>query len=133
MGEINRVLLPGGMVRLTTPNRLKYVVPSRRPLRGIAGLLGKANDPGHVHEYWPWELRRLLTVSGFRIQSLRFRARNRYIPWEPLAAGIDIIATKAWVSSDGACVSMSSISSIAALATESVLARSVMGRKRHAA
>jgi len=95
VSEINRVLLPGGMVRLTTPNRLKYVVPSRRPLRGIAGLLGKANDPGHVHEYWPWELRRLLTVSGFRIRSLRFRARNRYIPWEPLAAGFDIIATKA--------------------------------------
>jgi len=95
MGEINRVLLPGGMVQLTTPNRLKYVVPSRRLRRGIAGLLGKADDPAHVHEYWPWELRRLLTVSGFRIQSLRFRARNRYIPWEPLAAGIDIIATKA--------------------------------------
>ena len=94
MSEVNRVLLPGGMVRLTTPNRLKYVVPSRRLLRGVAGLLGKADDVAHVHEYWPWELRRLLTVSGFRIQSLRFRARNRYIPWEPLAAGIDIIATK---------------------------------------
>jgi len=95
MAEINRVLLPRGMLRLTTPNRLKYVVPSRRLLRGVAGLLGNANDPGHVHEYWPWELRRLLTVSGFRIQSLRFRARNRYIPWEPVAAGFDIIATKA--------------------------------------
>jgi hypothetical protein len=48
MSEINRVLLPGGMLRLTTPNRLKYVVLSRRPLRGPAGLLGKADDPDHV-------------------------------------------------------------------------------------
>jgi len=94
MAEINRVLLPGGMLRLTTPNRLKYVVPSRRLLRGVAGLLGKANDPGHVHEYWPWELRRLLMVSGFRIRSLRFRVPNRYVPWKPLAAGIDIVASK---------------------------------------
>ena len=94
MSEINRVLLPGGTLRLTTPNRLKYVVPSRRLLRGVAGLLGKAADRAHVHEYWPWEIRRLLRATGFRIQSLQFRARNRYIPWAPLAAGIEIIAAK---------------------------------------
>ena len=48
MSEINRVLLPRGIVWLTTPNRLKYVVPSRRLRRGVAGLLGKADDPDHV-------------------------------------------------------------------------------------
>ncbi len=92
--EINRVLLPGGLLRLTTPNRLKYAVPSRKVLRGVAGLLGKADDEAHVHEYWPWELRRLVAASGFCIRSLRYRARNRYIPWGPLAAGFDIIAAK---------------------------------------
>lgn len=94
MREINRVLLPGGLLRLTTPNRLKYAVPSRKVLRGVAGLLGKAADQAHVHEYWPWELRRLVAASGYCIQSMRYRARNRYIPWGPLAAGIDIIAAK---------------------------------------
>lgn len=94
MREINRVLLPGGLLRLTTPNRLKYAVPTRNVLRGVSGLLGKADDQAHVHEYWPWELRRLVTASGYRMRSLRYRARNRYIPWGPLAAGIDIIAAK---------------------------------------
>ncbi len=92
--EINRVLLPGGLLRLTTPNRLKYAAPSRHVLRSVAGLLGKADDEAHVHEYWPWELRRLVVASGYRIRSLRYRARNRYIPWGPLAAGFDIIAVK---------------------------------------
>jgi len=79
--------------------RLKYAVTSRGVQRGVAGLLGKADERAHLYECWPWELRRLLTVSGFHIRSLRFRVPNRYVPWEPLAAGIGSTASRVWASS----------------------------------
>lgn len=95
LSELRRVLAPGGTLRLTTPNRLKYAAPSRQIGRAWAGLSGRSDDPAHVHEYWPWELRRALSKAGFRIDSLRYRAPNRYVPLRCLSAGIDIRATRA--------------------------------------
>lgn len=92
--EVRRVLAPGGTLRLTTPNRLKYAAPARQVARGAAGLAGRSDDPAHVHEYWPWELRRAVRAAGFQIDVLRFRAPNRYLPLRWLGAGIDLQARR---------------------------------------
>lgn len=91
---IHRILSPGGRLRLTTPNRLKYMAPSRRPFAGVAGLLGRPDDGAHVHEYWPWELRRTIQGAGFEILSFDFRVPNRFVPWRSVAAGLEVIALK---------------------------------------
>jgi SAM-dependent methyltransferase len=95
LSELRRVLAPEGTLRLTTPNRLKYAGPSRQVARAWAGLAGRSDDPAHVHEYWPWELRRQVRDAGFGIDSFRYRAPNRYVPLQCLGAGIDIRATRA--------------------------------------
>lgn len=92
--SIQRVLARGGRVRITTPNRLKYLAPSRRPLGHLAGLLGRASDRAHRHEYWPWELRRQVKGAGFEVLSARFRVPHRYLPLRFVAAGLEIIAVK---------------------------------------
>ncbi len=94
LSEAWRVLAPGATLRLTTPNRLKYAAPSGRVRRAWAGLMGRSDDPAHVHEYWPWELRRQVHDAGFAIESFRYRAPNRYVPLTCLGAGIDILATR---------------------------------------
>lgn len=94
LAELRRVLAPEGTLRLTTPNRLKYAAPSRRIGRAWAGLSGRSDDPAHVHEYWPWELRRQLREAGFDIDSFRYRAPNRYVRLRCLSAGIDIRASR---------------------------------------
>ena len=91
LAELHRVLVPGGTLRLTTPNRLKYAAPSRRMSRALAGLAGRPDDRAHVHEYWPWELRSRMREAGFEIRSFRYRAPNRYIPLPVFGAGIDPI------------------------------------------
>ncbi len=78
MGEINRILKPGGHLVMTTPN-----VAS---LRAIAGVLqgfhpmlfpsyikpnpGGEPDPRHAREYTPLELKALLEESGFEVTLL---------------------------------------------------------------
>ena len=93
--EVRRVLALDGTLRLTTPNRLKYAAPARQVARGVAGLAGRSDDPAHIHEYWPWELRCALRQAGFRIDVFRFRAPNRYLPLRWLAAGMDVRARTA--------------------------------------
>jgi SAM-dependent methyltransferase len=102
LAELRRLLAPGGTLRLTTPNRLKYAVPRRRLHRGVGGLLGRPDDHAHIHEYWPWELRARVLEAGFSITSFRFRAPNRYIPVPLLSAGIDLLARARGTSSGGA-------------------------------
>jgi SAM-dependent methyltransferase len=77
MGEINRVLKPGGHLVLTTPNLAS--------LRALAGILQGFNpqlfsayirprngvvDARHAREYTPYEIRRLLEDSGFTVALL---------------------------------------------------------------
>jgi len=95
LSEVHRVLVPGGTLRLTTPNRLKYAAPARQVGRALAGLAGRSDDPAHVHEYWPWELRGAIGAAGFAVDAFRFRAPNRYLPLRWLAAGMDVRARKA--------------------------------------
>ncbi len=92
--SIQRVLAREGRVRITTPNRLKYLAPSRTPLRHLVGLFGRASDRTHLHEYWPWELRRQVKRAGFEILTVRFRVPQRYLPLRFFAAGLEIIAFK---------------------------------------
>ena len=53
--EIFRVLKPKGCLVLTTPNRTLRVAPCQRPWNRY-----------HIHEFWPWELKRSLYKAGFR-------------------------------------------------------------------
>lgn len=93
LAEAGRVLRPGGRLRVTTPNRLKYMIPGRHPLRALGGLAGRSPDPNHRHEYWPWQLRRSLIAAGFRVDGLRFIAPSRWrLP--SLSAGLEALATR---------------------------------------
>ncbi len=77
MGEINRILKPGGHLVLSTPNLAS--------LRALAGILQGFNpqlfsayirprngvvDARHAREYTPYEMRKLLEDSGFEVALL---------------------------------------------------------------
>ena len=87
--EIRRILKPGGLLFLTTPNRLSYfsVISEILP-QGLKSTLKRwvwnlprdyqasphyLDDPGvkrHVREFSPGELREILEKNGFRVLSL---------------------------------------------------------------
>jgi SAM-dependent methyltransferase len=75
MREINRILKPGGILLLTTPNMLSW----RSILDSIAGIYPmehmkyykELGFPQHIREYSPWEVQRLCEESGFRISKLK--------------------------------------------------------------
>lgn len=89
LSEINRVLAPGGLLILTTPN--VYSLPSLGRF-----LLGKSiADPvvefsklrqvghmGHVREYSAREVRRFLESSGFAVQSTDYRYHANARGWK---------------------------------------------------
>lgn len=112
LSEVRRVLRPGGLLYLSTPNL--------RSLVGIANflLLGRAysccarpyleytklrtiGHMGHVREYTPREVREFLSAVGFRVQKTIYRgtsgfaladAVGRVIP--PLRSFISVLATR---------------------------------------
>ena len=80
LSEINRVLVKGGTLLLTTPNT--YSLPSLgRFLRGRSiaepvveyGKLRAIGHMGHVREYSAGEVTRFLQASGFSSRSLTYR------------------------------------------------------------
>ena len=73
MWEIHRVLRPGGVLLLSTPNivslrslaaALRADHPALYPKYGRVRI-GKGFEPGHLREYTPEEIRLLLAESGF--------------------------------------------------------------------
>lgn len=76
--ECWRVLRPGGMVLLTTPNLWDI-------RRIISPLLGRPwsgdTDPTHINLYTPWRLRGDLAQAGF--SSARVRTGFKPITWLP--------------------------------------------------
>ena len=78
MAEIYRILKPGGVLLLTTPNIVSLQSISR-VLRGAHPAsfrryarvnAGSAPEPGHSREYTPDEIRLLLADSGFIVVSV---------------------------------------------------------------
>lgn len=87
LSEINRVLVPGGALLLTTPN--VYSLPSLGRFllgRSVAdpvqefGKLRHIGHMGHVREYSAAEVARFLEASGFAVQSIDYR----YYHWPVL-------------------------------------------------
>jgi SAM-dependent methyltransferase len=85
MTEINRVLKPGGMLLLTTPN-----IASARAVRSLLHGHWPYLDPAfnrngspdrHNLEYSPVELRGLMEAAGFEI--LRMETRDSWAPQAP--------------------------------------------------
>jgi hypothetical protein len=56
VGRVEGVLVPGGELILSTPNRLTFTPDSDEPV-----------NPFHVKEYAPDELREELHAAGFRV------------------------------------------------------------------
>lgn len=79
--EVYRVLKPGGTLAVFAPNRLfpfethgitlrrsGRVLPPAFPFIPYVPLgLGRRVFEFHARNYWPWELRQLLTAVGFRV------------------------------------------------------------------
>ena len=84
MGEVNRILKPGGHLVLTTPNiaALRGIAAILRAIiRAFSTLIFARRRPGprprrHNREYTPREIHRLLENSGFeavRLETGEFR------------------------------------------------------------
>jgi glycosyltransferase involved in cell wall biosynthesis/SAM-dependent methyltransferase len=78
MGEVNRILRPGGHFVLTTPNvaslrGISAILQGYHPGFFPAYLRPSASDEGdarHNREYTPREIRQLLEISGFEVTLL---------------------------------------------------------------
>ncbi len=83
--ECHRLLKPGGVLTLSTPDRWAF----HKPRQGLAANLAfnvrhmlrkEWLDPTHVTEYTVWELRQLLAKSAFAGHDLD-ASPWRYVPW----------------------------------------------------
>ena len=88
LSEINRVLMPGAALLLTTPN--VYSLPSLGRFlvgRSIADPLAEFSKlrtmghMGHVREYSAREVARFLEASGFAVQSIDYRYHANVRGW----------------------------------------------------
>lgn len=76
--ECARVLKPGGMVFLTTPNLWDI----RRVLAPLVGKVWSGDtDPTHINLYTPWRLRQDLKTAGFH--QPRIKTGFKPIRWLP--------------------------------------------------
>ncbi len=85
LNECYRLLKPGGILTLSTPDRLGYHKHGAPGLPNfwfnIKHLAGKEwLDPTHVTEYSVWELRKLLEESQFQKHDLS-QSFWHWIPW----------------------------------------------------
>lgn len=69
--EIKRVLKPGGMIEISTPNPLHWRI-FLRALRGKDIVLAES-EPDHIAVWTEAELRNILSRSGFSHVQIRFR------------------------------------------------------------
>src|SRR5690606_34122657 len=110
--EVHRVLKPGGVLYLSTPNLRSLVGIANFLLRGRAYScrarpheeymkLRTIGHMGHVREYTPREVREFLWAIGFRVRRIVYRgtsgfaladAVGRVIP--PLRSFVSVLATR---------------------------------------
>lgn len=74
--EIRRVLVPGGHLLLTVPNRLQL----RNRARRLIGRCPVLMDPTHLREYTLAQARQAVRGSG--LAEVAFRGAVLYFPWE---------------------------------------------------
>lgn len=86
LSELNRVLTPGGVLLLTTPNlysaqNIARFLAGRGITDGLAEFskLRQLGHMGHVREYAPAEMHRFLQASGFAVERIEF-AHYHYRP-----------------------------------------------------
>lgn len=86
LSELHRVLTPGGVMLLTTPNlysaqNIARFIAGRGITDGLAEFskLRQLGHMGHVREYAHAEMRRFLQASGFSVERVEF-AHYHYRP-----------------------------------------------------
>ncbi len=102
MSKVRRVLKPGGLLFLSTPNMRSltgiwallwhgYGGHTRPDLFWQWGLLQRYGFMGHVREYTPREVSEFLEKLGFRIRRVVFRSYGPHPPGQPLMQIRDFI------------------------------------------
>ena len=85
--EIPRLLKPGGLVYLETPNRNSLKVPSFGLFREQGGIFNFRDDPTHRHPLDESDLRAFLAGAGLRVRDAGV-VRN---PWKVLFSPILVL------------------------------------------